>query len=93
MKKLVFSALIAPFFTACQTENTPEQNLEQLDQKSAREVILTTKTIGDSTLHITKQKIWANNQIIGEKIDTLVTAKAPNIDSANTSVPIYVTIQ
>ena len=93
MKKLIYSALIAPLFIACQTENSSEQNLEQLDQKSAREVVLSTKTIGDSTLHITKQKIWSNNQIIAEKIDTLVTPKAPVIDSANESLPIYVTIQ
>lgn len=93
MKNLLYIALVAPFFVSCQVENSAEQNLEQLDQKSAREVVLSTKTVGDSTYHITTQKIWANNQIIGEKIDTLVTAKGPITDSANQSVPIYVTIQ
>ena len=90
MKKLIYLALIAPLFIACQAESNQEQNLEQLDKTSAREVVLTTKTVGDSVLHITNQKIWSNNQLIGEKIDTLITAKQAN-DTIKT--PIYVTIQ
>ena len=90
MKKILYIALIAPLFIACQAEADQEQNLEQLDKSSAREVILMTKTVGDSTLHITNQKIWSNNNLIAEKIDTLVTAKKVN-DTIKT--PIYVTIQ
>lgn len=90
MKNITYLILLTPFLFACQSENTPEQNLEQIDKLSAREVVLTTKTVGDSTLHITTQKVWANNQVIGEKIDTLKTAKQAN-DTIKT--PIYVTIQ
>ena len=90
MKKLLYLAFIAPLFIACQAESNQEQNLEQLDKSSAREVVLTTKTVGDSVLHITNQKVWSNNQLIGEKIDTLITAKQAN-DTIKT--PIYVTIQ
>lgn len=90
MKKLIYLAIITPLFIACLTENNQNQNLEQLDKSSAREVILTTKTVEDSILHITKQKIWSNNQLVGEKIDTLITKKQPT-DTIKT--PIYVTIQ
>ena len=90
MKKLIYTILILPSLFACQANNEQEQNLEQIDQSAAREVILSTKTVGDSTLHISHQKIWSNNQVISEKIDTIITAKQPN-DSVKT--PIYVTIQ
>ena len=90
MKNILYIAFIAPLFIACQAESNQEQNLEQLDKSSAREVVLSTKTIGDSTLHITNQKIWSNNQLVAEKVDTLVTPKQAN-DTVKT--PIYVTIQ
>ena len=89
MKKTAYLILLTPFLFACQSENTPEQNLEQIDKSSAREVVLSTQTVGDYTLHITTQKIWANNQVISEKIDTLKTAKQVS-DTIKT--PIYVTI-
>ncbi|MBS7334140.1 hypothetical protein [Faecalibacter bovis] len=90
MKKLLYLTLITPLLFSCQSESNQEQTLEQLDKTSAREVVLSSTTIGDTVLHITTQKIWSNNQLAGEKIDTLKTVKAAN-DTIKT--PIYVTIQ
>ncbi|HAD78401.1 MAG TPA: hypothetical protein DCF99_01820, partial [Flavobacteriaceae bacterium] len=59
---------------------------------SAREVVLTTETKGDSVLHITKQKIWSNDLMIAEKVDTLITHKQYT-PTDSTKIPIYVTIQ
>ena len=92
MKKILLITLPLATFFACQSNQNENQNLEQIDKKAAREVVLTTKTVGDSVLHITKQKIWANDLMIAEKVDTLITHKqyTPN-DSIK--MPIYVTIQ
>lgn len=92
MKKIVFLTLISTTFIACQSNQNENQNLEQLDKKSAREVVLTTETKGDSVLHITKQKIWANDMMIAEKVDTLITHKQYT-PTDSTKIPIYVTIQ
>ncbi len=70
MKKIVFLAVALTTFFACQSNQNENQNLEQIDKKSAREVVLTTETVGDSVLHITKQKIWSNDLMIAEKVDT-----------------------
>jgi len=90
MKKIIYIFLLTPVLFACQEEKTQEQTLEQLDKSSAREVVLSSQTVGDSIYHITTQKIWSNNNLVGEKIDTLITTKAQN-DTIKT--PIYVTIQ
>ncbi|MBO6212671.1 hypothetical protein SAMN05421738_10774 [Algoriella xinjiangensis] len=92
MKKIILLTITLTTFFACQSGNNKEQNLEQIDKKSAREVVLSTKTVGDSVLHITNQKIWANDLLIGEKVDTLITHKQFS-PSDSTSTPIYVTIQ
>jgi len=79
--------------------NEPEQALEQLDKKSAREVTLKTVTKGDTVLHITTQHIWYNGEEIASKYDTIKTGIAPQtwgtVDTASTlsKVPIYVTVQ
>ena len=93
MKKKIFTAILPlTLLISCQGNPEKEQNLEQLDKSSAREVILSTKEIGDSVYHITQQKIWTNNQLIAEQFDTLKTAKSVNpIDSIKAS--IFVTIQ
>lgn len=96
MKKIILLTITLTTFFACQSGNNKEQNLEQIDKKSAREVVLSTKTVGDSVLHITNQKIWANDLLIGEKVDTLITHKQfspSDSTSTSTSTPIYVTIQ
>lgn len=90
MKKYIYLVVTFTTLAACQTTSEREQNLEELDKSSAREVVLSTTTIGDSVLHITNQKIWSNNQLIKESIDTIKTLKQPK-DSIKT--PIYVTIQ
>ncbi|WP_312921521.1 hypothetical protein [Empedobacter brevis] len=92
MKKIVFLAVALTTFFACQSNQNENQNLEQIDKKSAREVILTTETVGDSVLHITKQKIWSNDLMIAEKVDTLITHKQYT-PTDSTKIPIYVTIQ
>lgn len=89
MKKLGFAIVLLAVFS-CQTNTQPEQTLEQLDKSSAREVVLTSAEKGDTILHITKQKIWSNNELIAEKIDTLKTVKSWN---DTIKAPIYVTIQ
>ncbi|WP_334124917.1 hypothetical protein [Empedobacter brevis] len=92
MKKIVFLAVALTTFFACQSNQNENQNLEQIDKKSAREVVLTTETVGDSVLHITKQKIWSNDLMIAEKVDTLITHKQYT-PTDSTKTPIYVTIQ
>jgi hypothetical protein len=92
MKKTLFLILTATTFFACQTKQDENQNLEQIDKKSAREVVLSTKTIGDSVLHITNQKIWSNDLVIAEKVDTVITHKQYT-PTDSTKIPIYVTIQ
>ena len=80
--------------------NQKEDNLENLNKKSAREVVLTTQTKGDTVYHITKQLIWYNNEQIASSVDTIVTLKKENTwETAQDStllldqIPIYVTIQ
>ncbi|MGV0938338.1 MULTISPECIES: hypothetical protein [unclassified Empedobacter] len=92
MKKILLITLPLTTFFACQSNKNENQNLEQIDKKSAREVVLTTETKGDSVLHITKQKIWSNDLIIAEKVDTLITHKQYT-PTDSTKIPIYVTIQ
>ncbi len=92
MKKILFLTLISTTFFACQSNKDENQNLEQIDKKSAREVVLSTKTVGDSVMHITKQKIWSNDLVIAEKVDTLITHKQYT-PTDSTKIPIYVTIQ
>lgn len=92
MKRKLLIISVFTLFYSCQSNQENSENLEQIDKKSAREVVLTTKTVGDSVFHITKQKIWANDVVINEKIDTLITSKK-SIPTDSASVPIYVTIQ
>ena len=93
MKKKIFIVILPlTLLISCQGNPEKEQNLEQLDKSSAREVILSTKENGDSIYHITQQKIWTNNQLIAEQFDTLKTVKSIN-PSDSTKTPIYVTIQ
>lgn len=90
MKKLAYLALLVLFISCFSNGNKEEQKLEQIDKNSAREVVLTSIEKGDTIFHLTKQKIWSNNQLVGEKVDTLKTVKGWN-DSIK--APIYVTIQ
>lgn len=92
MKKILLVTLPLTTFFACQSNQNENQNLEQIDKKSARAVVLTTETKGDSVLHITKQKIWSNDLMIAEKVDTLITHKQYT-PTDSTKIPIYVTIQ
>lgn len=85
--------------TAC--TNNAENKLESLDKTSAREVVLKTVVVGDTTLHISSQKIWANNEIIATRMDTIKTpTKVSSWNSATTDngadmtkTPIYVTVE
>lgn len=98
MNKLMFLGLVFSLISCNNT--TKEKDVEDLNKKSAREVVLTTKTKGDTVYHITKQNIWFNNEQIATSIDTIVTLKKENtwettVDSTLTldKIPIYVTIQ
>lgn len=83
--------------TAC-TEK-PENKLESLDKKSAREVTLSTEVVGDTVLHLVKQRIWANGELILAKVDTLKTSqqiidsKTNQEPATMAKVPIYVTVE
>lgn len=92
MKKYIYTALFSSLLFSCQNQNEQSQTLEQLDKSSAREVILSSKEIGDTILHITQQKIWEKDQLIAEKFDTLKTLKSKAV-SDSTATPIFVTIQ
>jgi len=96
--KHLFGFFAASFFIiSCQ--NAPEQTLESLDKKSAREVTLTTVTKNDTVFHITKQSIWLNGEQIAQHSDTVVTTLKPNTWGSESSetklneIPIYVTVQ
>lgn len=97
MKKITYAALLGLFFVSCTDTNT--NKLESLDKKTAREVTLTTEIVGDSVYHLVKQRIWANNELILAKIDTLKTAntienpKVPGESVKLEKVPIYVTVE
>lgn len=80
--------------------NNPKQqnNLSHLDKTSAREVNLSTVVKGDSIYHITSQTIWANDQVILTKSDTIKTLKEISDWNASTptslvNLPIFVTVQ
>lgn len=89
MKKLTFLGI---FITCigCQTTSNSDQKLEQIDRNSAREVVLSSKEVGDTIYHVTQQKIWQNNAVVAEKVDTIISVKSWN---DTIKVPIYVTIQ
>jgi len=76
-----------------------EQQLENLNKKSAREVTLTTVTKGDTVYHLTKQTIWMNGEKITSQTDTLVTTLNPKTWASDSTsvklnqIPIYVTVQ
>lgn len=89
MKYSILGLLVA-FVLSCQTNPQPEQKLEQIDRNSAREVVLTSKEVGDTIYHLTQQKIWQNNAVVAEKTDTIISVKSWN---DTIKVPIYVTIQ
>lgn len=96
MKYIVSLTVIMSLFSC---NNTPTENLENLDKKSAREVTLTTVTKNDTVYHLTKQIIWINGDKIVSKVDTLKTPLKVNSWSTDTTnmklnqVPIYVTVQ
>ena len=92
MKKTLPFLLPLTAIFACQSPQNTNQNLEQIDKKSAREVVLSIQIKGDSVLHITQQKIWSNDLMIAEKVDTLITHKQYT-PADSTKIPIYVTIQ
>lgn len=91
MKKLAYLASPILFISCLSSgNNNEEQKLEQIDKNSAREVVLTSEEKGDTIYHLTKQKIWSNNQLIAERVDTLKAVKGWN---DTIKAPIYVTIQ
>lgn len=90
MKKLAYLALPVLFLSCTSGGNNEEQKLEQIDKNSAREVVLTSEEKGDTVYHLTKQKIWSNNQLVAERVDTLKAVKGWN---DTIKAPIYVTIQ
>lgn len=98
MKYLILSLSFLSI-VSCTRSTNKEQALEELDKKSAREVVLKTVSKGDSVLHITTQYIWFNGDQIASKSDTIITAVAPKswdtVDSSKvlSKVPIYVTVQ
>lgn len=75
-----------------------QNNLEPIDKQSAREVTLKAVVAGDSILHITSQKVWANGQLVAQKVDTLKTPKEITVWGEKTpttlvKTPIYVTVE
>lgn len=97
MKKIVPLLVCSLAFVAC--TQRPENKLESLDKKSAREVTLSTEVVGDTVLHLVKQRIWANGELVLAKVDTLKTAlqiidsKTNQEPAAMAKVPIYVTVE
>lgn len=97
MKRILSLFAISMLWISC-TEKA-ENKLESLDKKSAREVTLSTEVVGDTVLHLVKQRIWANGELVLAKIDTLKTAqnildtKTNQEPAAMAKVPIYVTVE
>lgn len=99
MKKILVLLTVITLFS-CNSSAEKEQNLENLDKKSAREVTLSTVTKKDTVYHLTKQIIWVNGEKIAEQTDTIITKLVENTwetDSTKVQklnqVPIYVTVQ
>lgn len=97
MRKLI--PFLGLAFAAGCSGSGEDQQLENLDKKSAREVTLTTVTKGDTVYHLTKQTIWINGEKIISQTDTLVTTLNPKTWSSDSTsvkinqIPIYVTVQ
>ncbi|MDR0229444.1 MAG: hypothetical protein LBI72_10320 [Flavobacteriaceae bacterium] len=96
MKYILFVAIVI-LGVSCGGDSN-NSTLEQLDKKSAREVSLKSVVVGDSILHITEQKIWAEGQLVVQKSDTIKTAKEIKSWDSNTATtlvktPIYVTVE
>lgn len=94
--KYILIIPLAFIVLACQPSSN--SNLETLDKKSAREVTLRSIVAGDSVLHITDQKIWANGELLVQRVDTVKTSKEVSGWNAQekTSLektPIYVTVE
>lgn len=95
--KYILPILAVFALVSCSGEST-KTDLETIDKQSAREVTIKSVVAGDSILHITSQKIWANGQLVTQKTDTLKTAKDVKAWGESTSttlvkVPIYVTVE
>ncbi|EKB03939.1 hypothetical protein HX038_02845 [Myroides odoratimimus] len=96
--KYILPILMVLGLTSCGGGETKKTDLETIDKQSAREVTIKSVVAGDSILHITSQKIWANGQLVTQKTDTIKTAKEVSAwgDTKPTSlvkVPIYVTVE
>lgn len=96
MKKLALICCVIGLLSCEDKQN----NLENLDKKSAREVTLTTVTKNDIVYHLTKQIIWVNGEKLVEKTDTIQTKLVEStweVDSSKikklNTIPIFVTVQ
>lgn len=97
MKISIITIVLAVVFCSACTQQAANK-LEALDTKSSREVTIKSEVSGDSILHITHQKIWANGQIVAQKTDTVKTAKEITAWGESNPVslvktPIYVTVE
>lgn len=104
MKKMLLLAVIALSFISCKEEN--EDVVESPEKKGGREVVLSSIISGDSTKHITNQKIWLNGVVIKESIDVITTIKPSKVkdtvenDNGSSAIiehevkfPIFVTVK
>ena len=100
---LLSLATIGLMAVSCQQQTETETSIEK---KAAREVILSSKIVGDSTEHTVEQKIWSKGTIIAAKVTTFKTINLPKtkdtVEDSNgnpktieydTKYPIFVTVQ
>ena len=96
--------MITLSFVSCKEEN--EDVVATPEKKGGREIELSSVISGDSTKHITNQKVWLNGVIIKETIDIFSTVNPSktkdtiendngevSVVEHNTKFPIFVTVK
>ena len=104
MKKILLLVMITMVFMSCKEEN--EDVVATPEKKGGREVVLSSVISGDSTKHITNQKVWLNGVVIKETIAIFSTVNPSkvkdtvendngdvNVVEHDTKFPIFVTVK
>lgn len=94
--------MTAVLFSCAQVQETEKS----IEKKAAREVELSSKVEGDSTVHTTVQKFWIDNQVVATTTSNFKTANLKKTkdtveqENGNTKVieydtkfPIFVTVK
>ncbi|MCY0975977.1 hypothetical protein PGH12_13180 [Chryseobacterium wangxinyae] len=108
MRKIQIALLffVPMSFIACNESETKEDEVKNVDKKSAIETVLSVKHIDSADVLVTKHKIWKNNKLFKEIVktdtipslgDTLQIVEEENGNEHNTKIKkdyeFYITVQ